>query len=583
MPCFSRTGPVISGAMTRWIGLLTALLMSLSSAFPARAHPHVFVTVKSTIVYENGVPKAVRHAWRFDDMFSSFAVQGLDTDTDGSLSRAELQALAEVNVTSLKEFDFFTYGKAGSGDLAFAEPVDYWLEHDGKGLTLHFTLPVTTATKSDTTRIEIYDPSYFVSFSLVEGPAVALEGAPEGCRADAEGARQVSQDKLTEDFFSNLDPEQGWGKQFANAFVVRCGEAAIAYANSPPKVDQAAPPKVEPASSAPASPGNALARVETALKIAEAQPLQEMPVQAVKKQDNKGLGAFGVVPPETSAVKSSSTGLFGWIARQQSAFYKAMSDALSASKEDGSAFLLLAALSFSYGVFHAAGPGHGKAVISSYLLATGETLKRGIAISFAAAIAQAITAIVVVGIFAVLLGVTSQAMGVATWWLEAASYLLIVLLGVAVIFRRSLIPLRGKSKAHVHDENCDHSHGPRVEDLDGEFGWRRAAAAVLAIGLRPCTGALLVLVFALAQGLIWTGIAATFAMAFGTAFTVAVIATLAVTAKEIAVRLAAGSSTVRTRQALRLIEVTAGFAVLAFGLILLGGLLQTGVPAAAAG
>jgi nickel/cobalt exporter len=257
-----------------------------------------------------------------------------------------------------------------------------------------------------------------------------------------------------------------------------------------------------------------------------------------------------------------------------------MSQALTASKESWAAFLLLAALSFSYGVFHAAGPGHGKAVISSYLLATGETLRRGIAISFAAAMAQAVTAIVVVGIFAILLGVTSQAMGIATWWLEAASYVLIVALGVGVIFRRSLIPVRFR---HTHDENCDHSHGPRLEDLDGEFGWRRAGAAVLAIGLRPCTGALLILVFALAQGLFWTGIAATFAMAIGTAFTVAAIATLAVVAKEIAVKLAAGASTQRTRRAVRLIEITAGVAVLAFGLILLGGLMSAGMPAAAAG
>jgi nickel/cobalt transporter (NicO) family protein len=576
MPFFSRTRPVISRTMSRWFGLFAALFLTVFSALPAAAHPHVFVTVKSTIVYENGVPKAVRHAWRFDDMFSAFAVQGLDTDTDGNLSRSELQSLAEVNVTSLKEFDFFTFGKAGSGDLTFAQPVDYWLDHDGKALTLNFTLPVKSSVNADTTRIEIYDPSYFVAFSLAEENPVSLEGAPAGCRVDAEGPDNASSDKLTEDFFSNLDPEQGWGEQFANSFVVRCGEAAVAFANQQQQKAEAEAAAAQP----PPAPENALSRVETALKIAEAQPLQEMQQQPVKAQDNKALGAFGVVPPETVAANASSNSFFAWIARQQSTFYKAMSDALSASKDNGSALLLLAALAFSYGVFHAAGPGHGKAVISSYLLATGETLKRGIAISFAAAIAQAIMAILVVGIFAMVLGVTSQAMGVATWWLEAASYVLIVLLGIGVIFRRSLIPFRSK---HVHDENCDHSHGPRVEDLDGEFGWRRAGAAVLAVGLRPCTGALLILVFALAQGLIWTGIAATFAMAIGTAFTVAAIATLAVTAKELAVKLAAGSSTMRTRRALRLVEITAGFAVLAFGLILLGGLMQGGVPAAAAG
>ena len=216
-------------------------------------------------------------------------------------------------------------------------------------------------------------------------------------------------------------------------------------------------------------------------------------------------------------------------------------------------------------------------MISSYLLATGETLRRGILISFLSAMAQAVTAVIVVGVFAVLLGATSQAMGVAAWWLEAASYALIVTLGVALLFRRSLIP------AHRHDENCDHSHGPRVEDLDGEFGWRRAWAAILAVGLRPCTGALLILVFALAQGLVWAGVAATFIMALGTAITVAAIATLAVTAKHLALWLAAGSSRPRARKALRVVEVMAGFAVLAFGLMLLGGLLTAGVPSAVAG
>jgi nickel/cobalt exporter len=581
MPCFSRFGPVISPAMFRWLGLLAVLLISAFSVVPAAAHPHVFVTVKSTLVYEHGVPKAVRHDWRFDDMFSAFAVQGLDTDTDGTLSRKELQALAEVNVTSLKEFDFFTFGKSGGNDITFAQPVDYWLEHDGKALTLHFTLPIASGAKAATTRIEIYDPSYFVSFALNEHTPAALEGAPDTCRVDAEGPKPAGQgDKLTEDFFSNLDPQEAWGKQFANAMTVRCGEEAIAYANTL-KNQPAEEGPVLAATEAATDAANTAAqsRVEQAISIAEAAPLQEMPVDSVKPQSNTALGAFGVVPPETSAVQATN-GLFGWIAVKQSAFYNAMSQALTASKESWAAFLLLAALSFSYGVFHAAGPGHGKAVISSYLLATGETLRRGIAISFAAAMAQAVTAIVVVGIFAILLGVTSQAMGIATWWLEAASYVLIVALGVGVIFRRSLIPVRFR---HTHDENCDHSHGPRLEDLDGEFGWRRAGAAVLAIGLRPCTGALLILVFALAQGLFWTGIAATFAMAIGTAFTVAAIATLAVVAKEIAVKLAAGASTQRTRRAVRLIEITAGVAVLAFGLILLGGLMSAGMPAAAAG
>jgi nickel/cobalt exporter len=559
--------------MIRLSSYILAFALALF-AVRAEAHPHVFVTVKSIAVYQGGALKAVKHAWRFDDMFSAFAVQGLDTDTDGALSRAELQALAEVNVTSLKEFDFFTFGKAGDSDLVFSQPVDYWLDHDGTALTLHFTLPVTTAAKADTTRIEIYDPTYFVSFALAKEQPATLDSAPDDCRVDAEGPKDAdaSGEKLTEDFFSNLDPGEAWGKQFANTLVVRCGADALAYAET-------LVPKAEQADAA------AVARVEQAMNIAQSTPLQEMPAAAKAEISEPALGAFGVIRPD-GAVAQPTGGMFGWIALQQANFYKAMSDKLSASKADGSAFLLLVVLSFCYGIFHAAGPGHGKAVISSYLLATGETLRRGIAISFAAAMAQAVTALVVVGIFAVLLGATSQAMGVASWWLEAVSYALIVALGVALLYRTSRKALRARKKKgapaakdHAHDHS-GHSHGPKPEELEGEFDWKRASSAVLAIGLRPCTGALLILVFALAQGLIWAGIAATFAMAVGTAITVAAIATLAVLAKGLAVKLAAGSSRPRTRKALRLIEICAGFAVLAFGLMLLGGLVTAGLPSA---
>jgi ABC-type nickel/cobalt efflux system permease component RcnA len=366
--------------------------------------------------------------------------------------------------------------------------------------------------------------------------------------------------------------------------IARCGADAEAYAQA--LAAAAAPPPEAQVDSAVVP-----SRVDQAISIAEATPLQQMPKAepqaAPQAPANSALGAFGVVRPDGAAAQPTS-GVFGWIARQQANFYKAMSDALAASKADGSAFLLLVGLSFAYGIFHAAGPGHGKAVISSYLLATGETLRRGIAISFAAAMAQAVTAVVVVGVFAVLLGTTSHAMGVASWWLEAASYALIVALGIALLYRTSRKGLRPRGKtrwdtAPAHDDHRGHNHGPKAEELEGDFDWRRAGSAVLAIGLRPCTGALLILVFALAQGLVWAGIAATFVMAVGTAITVAVIATFAVVAKSLAVRLAAGSSRPKTRKALRFVEIGAGFAVLAFGLMLLGGLLSAGLPAAAAG
>jgi ABC-type nickel/cobalt efflux system permease component RcnA/ABC-type uncharacterized transport system substrate-binding protein len=568
--------------------LLVATCLALA-AVPADAHPHVFVTAKGTLVYADGALNAVRYSWRFDDMFSAFAAQGLDTDTDGKLSREELRDLAEVNVTSLKEFDFFTFAKAGGRKVAFGKPIDYWLDHDGTALTLNFTLPVTTPVKADALRLEVYDPTYFVSFALAKEQPASLEGAPDGCRVDAEGPKDegAASQKLGEDFFSNLDPGESWGKQFANVLTVRCGADAEAYAQTL----AAAPPPPPEAPAAQIDSAVVPSRVDQAMSIAEATPLQQMPEASPKDapapqtaQANSALGAFGVVRPDGAAGQPTS-GVFGWIALQQANFYKAMSEALMASKADGSAFLLLVGLSFAYGIFHAAGPGHGKAVISSYLLATGETLRRGIAISFAAAMAQAVTAVAVVGVFAVLLGATSHAMGVASWWLEAASYALIVVLGIALLYRTSRKGLRarGKTRWDPPDDHRGHNHGPKPEDLEGDFDWRRAGSAVLAIGLRPCTGALLILVFALAQGLVWAGIAATFVMAVGTAITVAAIATIAVVAKSFAVRLAAGPSRPKTRKALRLVEICAGFAVLAFGLMLLGGLLSAGLPASAAG
>jgi ABC-type nickel/cobalt efflux system permease component RcnA/ABC-type uncharacterized transport system substrate-binding protein len=572
---------------------------------PASAHPHVFVTVNSTVEYAEARPKAVHHTWRFDDMFSSFAIQGLDADGDGKLSRDELAGLAQVNVDSLKEFDYFTFGKAGGKDTVFDPPTDYWLDYDGTALTLHFTLPVQTVdpAASNMFRVEIFDPTYFVAFTLAGGTPATLKGAPAGCRIDAETPPEEApvdaSGQLTEDFFSQLDANSGFGAQFSNALVTRCGAEAQAYV--PPAKGAKAPPAVPADGSTTVDAGSlpektatsdqARSRVDQAQSIVEDQPLETAPASAEAASSSvtvqpaassSALGAFGVVRPD-GAASVASTGLLGWIARKQSDFYQVMSRALTASKTDGSALFLLAGLSFAYGIFHAAGPGHGKAVISSYLIATGETLRRGILISAAAALAQAITAVAVVGIMAGILGVTSQKMGVAAWWLEMCSYVLIAGVGLNLILRRGrslLAGLRGDVVPHDHDcgDGCGHSHAPGPETLVGQFSWRRAGSAVLAIGLRPCTGALLILVFAMAQGMVWAGVAATFAMAVGTAITVSAIAILSVSAKSVALRLASGMSGGVSRVAGQGVEVLAGVVVLLFGLTLLGGLLSTGVP-----
>jgi nickel/cobalt exporter len=284
-------------------------------------------------------------------------------------------------------------------------------------------------------------------------------------------------------------------------------------------------------------------------------------------------------------------GIVGWLLSKQSEFYREMSSTIRAAKSDGSAVWTLLAISFAYGIFHAAGPGHGKAVISSYLVANQETARRGIVLSFASALLQAVVAVVIVAICAWLLNTTAKTMCGAEKVIEIASYALIAAFGARLVwskgggFMRALQAMQpvpalalaahhdhgdhhhhdhahthaqvahhghahghddhghdhGHDHAHVHDEHCGHSHGPVPSELAGPGGWRRGLGAIFAVGVRPCSGAILVLVFALAQGMFWAGIAATLVMGLGTAITVATIAVIAVSAKDLARRLSGGS------------------------------------------
>ena len=203
--------------------LLVAVAALVFAAGSASAHPHVFVTAKGKLVYgPDGALKEIRYVWVFDEMFSSFATQGLDTNGDGKLSRDELQALAKENVDSLKEFAYFTNPPRGGKQLEFGEPADYWLETDGKNnLALHFTLPVKNGPKGKLA-IEVYDPTYFVAFSLADGQPIVLEGAPAGCSVAAAGSDNKQATNISESFFTQLQAGAGYGEQFANRITVSC-------------------------------------------------------------------------------------------------------------------------------------------------------------------------------------------------------------------------------------------------------------------------------------------------------------------------------------------------------------------------
>jgi nickel/cobalt exporter len=292
-------------------------------------------------------------------------------------------------------------------------------------------------------------------------------------------------------------------------------------------------------------------------------------------------------------------GIVGWLIDKQSEFYRQMSSTIRAAKSDGSAVWTLLAISFAYGIFHAAGPGHGKAVISSYLVANQETARRGIALSFASALMQSLVAVVIVGIGAWLLNATAKTMCGAEKVIEIVSYALIAAFGLRLVwtkgggFIRALQAERappalaaaghhhhGHGHHHhdhdhddrVNDEHCGHSHGPLPSELAGPGGWRRGFGAIFAVGVRPCSGAILVLVFALAQGLFWAGIAATFVMGLGTAITVATIAVIAVSAKDLARRLSGGREG-GGALIMRGVEFAAAGLVLLFGVGLLFGYL----------
>lgn len=585
-----------------------AFLVLLLSTLMALAHPHVFVEARSKLVFDDkGIAVAVKQVFRFDDAFTAFAIQGFDTNGDGVFSREELAELAKVNVDSMKEYGFFTFGDNTRVELDFKTPTDYWLEvakvrwedywmmkpedfeamredsvRNGTEfpdkvnlLELHFILPLKAPTDAvNPITLDVYDPTYYVDFRFAKGDsALGTVNAPGSCRierkeppplddATAYALAQIGADQR------ELPPElQSAAATQINQMIVTCDGAPAATA-------------AVQTSGAGQTATSAMPKEQAATEMAAAKP-----ATPALKQDE--------APVEITP--SLADRWFGTIARYQAAFYQKLVGTLRAFRSNPNAGWLLMALSFAYGIFHAAGPGHGKAIITSYVVANNETLKKGILLSFVSALAQAVTAIVLVGVAAVIFNLTSIAIQDTARWFEIGSYVLITGLGAMLLWQKALRPMLfaatsgagyGHGHGHAHDHHnhhdhhhhdigpdgtcstCGHAHAPTPDMLQGKITVGRAASIILAVGLRPCSGALIVLVFALSQGMIAAGIASALAMAVGTGITVSSLAGLAVGAKGIAMRLS-GEESALAHWVHRSIEIGGAFLVLFLGVTLL--------------
>jgi ABC-type uncharacterized transport system substrate-binding protein len=201
-------------------------VVTLVLAGIANAHPHVWVTMHTDLVYApDGRITGIRHAWSFDDMFSTFATQGLESKEKGKFTREELAPLAKVNVESLKEYDYFTYATADGAKVELTDPAPgYWLDYADQVLTLNFTLPFKTPVKAKELKIEIYDPTIFVDFSFAKQNPAQLVGAPK-CKLNVQLPREMTfaeSKRLSEIPADQKNTTMAWGAQFSNKLEVHC-------------------------------------------------------------------------------------------------------------------------------------------------------------------------------------------------------------------------------------------------------------------------------------------------------------------------------------------------------------------------
>jgi ABC-type uncharacterized transport system substrate-binding protein len=205
---------------------LTAGMAMMGAVAPASAHPHVWVDVNAELVFSQGKVVGVRHAWTFDDMYSAFVTQGVGKNPSAP-TPAELQPLAKSNVENLKEFEYFTFMKTEGAQTVFGDPTDYSMAQDAKKqVTLKFTLPLKApAALDDTFKFQVFDPNYFVAFTLEKEAAVRLVGAPAGCAHKMIAPETLSEadiKTLEESAASGQAPGVDFGMKMAGYLVIKC-------------------------------------------------------------------------------------------------------------------------------------------------------------------------------------------------------------------------------------------------------------------------------------------------------------------------------------------------------------------------
>ena len=396
---------------------IAAMTVTLVSTGPASVHPHVFAEARLDVtVNPDQTVRSLRHLWRFDDVFSSTVLVEFDKNADNQLDDSELEDVSQTIFTSLAEYNYFQLVTANGKDVAMQPPAKLMASYESDQLIVLFESepkePLQLDGKVD---FGVYDPTFYTAIDFTEDANMAVEALPADCtkqviRPDPDDAIAQNQKTLTDAFFN--DPSgTDLSKIFATKLELDCK-----------------------------AKGSAVSRttIRVAFAILVVAYAASHLLTHAHAQSSLGIGTNEATLPSSGLLAS----WLNWVNVEQQRFYRSLTGALKAMRSDGSKLWLLVGLSFAYGIFHAAGPGHGKAVISSYMLANEVALRRGILLSFISAFLQAFTAVAVMTLVFLVLRGTAISMSDATWFLEVVSYALISAFGAWLLWQKTEAAVR---------------------------------------------------------------------------------------------------------------------------------------------